>query len=1037
MNTNELNTLLKKYFQKVAANTNQDYLIRCEKNYEGKTYEVYYFDFSTNWIKQNLDLNNYLSTIIKTDYYSNPGYLQWNYYFVFLHESDICIEKKIIEENEEFARKFVIKYELLESWLENRFKSSSISEPIITSKDLSIIWMEKLKENDLDCVYLDISYEKGFSSFLDKNPIKDSDDIDNSKNFDVKNDNVTHITRLCLEHYRKSPKIKTFEFGKVNLITGNNGSGKTSLLEAIELYICGKNFRNPKKIDMSTSIKVIFKNESFYIDIDLKNTTKYRVRDALWYNNVYKNKNNLYISFNRFNFYNTDSALSLSNDKGSSEEILEAFQDIALGPKVNYIDDRLKNYSEKFNSELKRCEKALEEYKIILEIETKAVEELKNNNNLKIFFDNFIQELRSIGWNRKIPNNWEDNLVIFENDYIILENDLRKILQNVDWLKNITLDSLNANREELEKLNTEIAATNDKTYVLKKETERLSSVKDILQYKIDHLNKLKLYLSNKSTAELIGLDEKIYDLQCKASRYQEITDSIKDIGFNLYTNYGDCTLNELEEKLKEEISETEKEKSALRTEINNLEINLSKLEKLVTEIRIKGLELISSSLDIQSCPLCNTTFKKDEFKKLVREKYENIEGSNNLKYLISEHDRIITRLNHLYNDYNNLKFIKSSIFTLNDSKNNSKGKLSTILTMLRLAIKEKSEINYKLDELNSLKMHLNANNYFEQEYKFLMQEAVKYDNLVASDITEDYIEKEISLFDKYYEDNASQLNECSYELIKQNKLKEEISYQFSNGLSSKNLEFLIQKKLETIDESLILLQNISTLITIPPNEPITRIQRKLELLYSRFEKFKDEKRQSDNIDITAKRSLSKIDECNDKISELNERKAILQHGYSTIEYILDQYGKEKYLHSFLNENKKEILNIFKMIHTPREFENINFNEELHLILERENSQGEAELSTISTGQRSALALSIFLCLNKKLRNGPPFLIFDDPIAYIDDLNILSFIDYLREIALNTNRQIFFATANENLAFLFHQKFGFLDSSEFKIYKLTA
>lgn len=1036
MNTNELNKLLNIYFQEVNVNVNQNCIIRCKRNYNSKTYEVYYFDFSTNWIKQNLDLNNYLSTIIKTDYYSNPGYLQWNYYFVFLHESDICIEKKIIEENEEFARKFVVKYELLESWLENRFKSSSTSEPVIPSKDLSIIWMEKLKENDLDCVYLDISYEKGFNRFLDKDPIKDSDDIDNSKNFDVKNDKVTHINRLCLERYRKSPKIKTFEFGKVNLIIGNNGSGKTSLLEAIELFICGKNFRNPKKIDMSTSIKVFFKNESFYRDIDLKNVTKYRERDASWYNNVYKNKNNLYISFNRFNFYNTDSALSLSNDRGSSEEIFEAFQEIALGPKVNYINDRLKNFYEKFNSELKRCDKALYECQTTLETETKDLEKLKNNNNLEIFFNIFITELRSIGWKGKVPANYED-LVIFEHDYVILSNSLRKILKNIDWLKDVTQNSLNVNINKLEKLNLEIIATNNKTYALKKEIERLNSVKDLLQYKIDHFNKLKRYFSNKRSIELIGLDEKIYGLQCEASKYQKVIDNTKDIDFSLYAKYKNCTFNELEEKLKKEIAETEEESSSLVTEINNLEINLSKLEKLVTEIRKKGLELISSFSDIHICPLCNTTFEKDEFKKLIREKYENIEGANNLKYYINEHNRIITRLNHLHNNYNNLKLIKNSISVLNDYQNNYDNKLPVILEKLKLAAREKFEIAHKLDELSSLRTHLNANNYFEQEYKLLMEETVKLLRLAPSSITENRIEKEIINFNKHYEDTISQISECNYELIEQNKLRKEISYQFSNNSTSENLEHLIQKKLETINESLLILQSTSDLITVHPNEPIIRIQRKLDLLYSIFEKFKDEKRQNDTTELIIERGLSKITECNEKISELTERKAILQHGYSTIECILDKFGKEKYLQSFLDENKKEILNIFKMIHAPREFENINFNEELHIVLERENSEGDAELSTISTGQRSALALSIFLCLNKKLQNGPPFLIFDDPIAYIDDLNILSFIDYLREIALNTNRQIFFATANENLAFLFHQKFGFLDTSEFKIYKLTT
>ena len=76
------------------------------------------------------------------------------------------------------------------------------------------------------------------------------------------------------------------------------------------------------------------------------------------------------------------------------------------------------------------------------------------------------------------------------------------------------------------------------------------------------------------------------------------------------------------------------------------------------------------------------------------------------------------------------------------------------------------------------------------------------------------------------------------------------------------------------------------------------------------------------------------------------------------------------------------------------------------------------LTEISTGQRAALMLSVFLTLNLSLRSGPPFMLIDDPIAHIDDLNALSFLDFLADIAETGNRQIFFATANEKLANLF-------------------
>jgi chromosome segregation protein len=58
------------------------------------------------------------------------------------------------------------------------------------------------------------------------------------------------------------------------------------------------------------------------------------------------------------------------------------------------------------------------------------------------------------------------------------------------------------------------------------------------------------------------------------------------------------------------------------------------------------------------------------------------------------------------------------------------------------------------------------------------------------------------------------------------------------------------------------------------------------------------------------------------------------------------------------------------------------------------------------------------------------MLIDDPIAHVDDLNALSFLDYLRDVVLQSRRQIFFATASDKLATLFERKFDFLGSSGF-------
>ncbi|MNK97984.1 recombination protein F [compost metagenome] len=124
--------------------------------------------------------------------------------------------------------------------------------------------------------------------------------------------------------------------------------------------------------------------------------------------------------------------------------------------------------------------------------------------------------------------------------------------------------------------------------------------------------------------------------------------------------------------------------------------------------------------------------------------------------------------------------------------------------------------------------------------------------------------------------------------------------------------------------------------------------------------------------------------------------------------------------------------MFTRIHSPREYEYVGSRE---VLLQSVEKKERRSLDEISTGQRAAFALSIFLARNRTAISAPPILLIDDPIAHIDDLNALSFLDYLRDLAVNSGRQIFFATADTRIASLFSRKFSFLGDG-FKTINLT-
>lgn len=165
-----------------------------------------------------------------------------------------------------------------------------------------------------------------------------------------------------------------------------------------------------------------------------------------------------------------------------------------------------------------------------------------------------------------------------------------------------------------------------------------------------------------------------------------------------------------------------------------------------------------------------------------------------------------------------------------------------------------------------------------------------------------------------------------------------------------------------------------------------------------------------------------------QITELRPTMERLTRAQSVFGNIVKKYSLKEAMESVVDQNRDGIETIFSHIHSPVEFGRLGSS--LTTVI-RKVDGSESNLSEISAGQRTAFALSIFLAQNSQLTSAPPIILIDDPIAHVDDLNALFFLDYLREIALTGKRQIFFTTANDKLASLFERKFDFLGTEDFR------
>lgn len=98
-----------------------------------KQYATIYIDRTGECLKDS----DFISEKIIDDYYSTPGFLQWNFYLIctekaFVSEPEYAEQREEFLNNEKYARKFIVSEQDLEQYLEKNFpdfKNEIISEP--------------------------------------------------------------------------------------------------------------------------------------------------------------------------------------------------------------------------------------------------------------------------------------------------------------------------------------------------------------------------------------------------------------------------------------------------------------------------------------------------------------------------------------------------------------------------------------------------------------------------------------------------------------------------------------------------------------------------------------------------------------------------------------------------------------------------------------------------------------------------------------------------------------------------------------------
>ena len=991
------------------------------RNQGDQPFAIYYLDIASALPDTKESLNQYQDRLIGKRYFDGRKSLQWSNYLYFLRSdeelssSEARQAKELIENDRTYARKFVIPEKEIDSVLVPHIVSSS--EDAQRENVLST-WIELLTEASLDRAILSDDNLPTRLRHIESETKKPGKTFTPIKRKSIKS--AQFLSTLELSQYLPFPLKRCFDFGTVNLIFGANASGKTSLLEAIELFYCGRNKRNPDlrpqyRID---AVLADGKKESATSERSL---SAFRERNLSWYGQAEVKTNNLYKSFAQFNFLDTDAAVSLSE---STEHIEEDLSKLLVGPDASKIWRDIERVGDEVHSKLNE----LRPYKMQIEIELSRLEKL----------------LSDIAIERQ------------QSDVILVR--LSKMLTRHHWKP--VGDDPESFLETLHGSLTELIAVAQQAIELKWVVSPTTCTSlenyvsdasrriDVAEPKLVRINELKKerYQANVATdrvenaRKLVNeviryIDSGILD---RASEYAEIK---KTIG--LYSNQllsfehefikilsvveTNKTVSNCLKTASNERFEAEAAFSAAKKEYSDFAKLREESKNLSQQLRQVAGKLIETAEKPDECPLCHTQFKSGELAIHmtfgVDEQLEALGQS------------LLSRIREKETAFDNSRRLETALIWFQQFCKNS-------------FEDEDAEVGEAVARLHIVQNKLAAaqqrHEVLDKEIERLAESglsAAQFDDLLSElrelgfkldDHRKETADRLLSQIDKHASSQSENIEKITKEINEIETALKEVLNLSDNDPEFENTISMLREQIATTETIFARLSEFCEEFQWPHKRPISELITIADGIRKVASEARTALAHERHVNSQQSEGLNRKEELKRQLEKLDHRIERFSQAQTILSKIRKEHSLNQAMESTLQLNRAAIETIFASIHSPAEF--VGLGPSLATLV-RKVDESHAKLTEISAGQRAAFGLSVFLAQNSQLTTGPPVVLIDDPIAHVDDLNSLSFLDYLREIAITGKRQIFFATANDKLATLFERKFDFLGEAEFQRFNL--
>jgi len=997
-----------------------DSIIRFTKTAGKQPFAVCYFDIADRLPKTMEALSKYQDRVIGKYYFEGRKSLQWNNYLYFVTSSGAITNlaarqaKELIESDRTYARKLVISEEEIDSVLQPLEATPAEAMP---HANILSIWTEYLINEGLDAaIFSDDTMPARLKLIESSSRVINKQQPPKS----IKQGEARaspFIRSLQLKKYRDYPVHRAFEFGKVNLVYGPNGSGKTSLLEAIELFYCGRNKRNPKAqapYDLTaTSSGGSPQNATNNRDLQI-----FRDRNLMWYGQSEVKASRLYQSFAQFNFLDTDAAVSLADSTARIEDDLSR---LLVGPEASKTWRDIERVYETLSRELNGLKPRKNETEQELAILDK---QLKDASDIELESDSISTRLEEmitrVGWSggQGAKDTSAGKLVESLSELVPLV----KQVVGLDWIESPVSAS------GLEKYCCETKNTTDKATIDIPRLEDLIKRQKNLGEEIKH-DQLALQLTEE-VKRLIdaGVPSRIADrnkLKNTMATYLDWLAGYNADSLGALSNVDlDRTVNVCHEAIVTRLSDLETLLATTKSEYENF----SKLRKqslnLAQELRQIAARILQDNPESDKCPLCHTQFDRGELAQHINADVNKSFEDTGQGFLTNLREQEIavrdaTATKRVLEWLN--EFAKRANLDLDASVRTAFAEVDNAKKIVGSAQDRLEMLNKEILALESQGLSLSRQNDILGQLREL--------GYPLTDSTQGVVSRIILGVRQHLEQSTKALEEGRKPIEELRRdLKTNLDSQDSSVQELKDSLSNLKEELATVKSHRAMLSEFFLSFPWSREKPLSELIVQAELIRKIAAELqvaieRERKANAVQTDSVKRRGLLK-----QRLTVLKNRIERLSHAHSTLETLQTEHSLTNAMKSALKRNRVGIENIFSRIHAPAEFKGLGSN---WTTLIREVDGIEAALSEVSTGQRSAFALSIFLAQNNQLRDtAPPVVLIDDPIAHIDDLNALSFLDYLREVVLTGGRQIFFATANKKIATLFERKFDFLGDDGF-------